>query len=41
MLDCLMELYAALPYEQELLVEYKPFEPAFTRPTSPTGARRC
>jgi len=29
MLDCLMELYAALPYEQELLVEYKPFEPAF------------
>jgi L-rhamnose isomerase/sugar isomerase len=29
MLACLMELYAALPYEQELLVEYKPFEPAF------------
>jgi L-rhamnose isomerase/sugar isomerase len=29
MLDVLGELYAALPEEQELLVEYKPFEPAF------------
>ncbi len=29
LLDCLRELYAALPAEQELLVEYKPFEPAF------------
>ena len=29
LLDCLHELYAALPAEQELLVEYKPFEPAF------------
>jgi L-rhamnose isomerase / sugar isomerase len=29
MLDCLAELYAALPAEQELLLEYKPFEPAF------------
>jgi L-rhamnose isomerase / sugar isomerase len=29
MLDCLGELYAALPAEQELLLEYKPFEPAF------------
>ena len=29
MLDCLGELYAALPPEQELLLEYKPFEPAF------------
>jgi L-rhamnose isomerase / sugar isomerase len=29
MLDCLAEVYAALPPEQELLVEYKPFEPAF------------
>lgn len=28
-LECLRELYAALPPEQELLVEYKPFEPAF------------
>ena len=26
---CLEEVYAALPPEQELLVEYKPFEPAF------------
>jgi L-rhamnose isomerase/sugar isomerase len=29
MLECLHELYAALPAEQELLLEYKPFEPAF------------
>jgi L-rhamnose isomerase/sugar isomerase len=29
LLDCLREVYAALPPEQELLVEYKPFEPAF------------
>ena len=29
LLDCLSELYSALPAEQELLVEYKPFEPAF------------
>lgn len=29
LLDCLRELYAALPDDQELLVEYKPFEPAF------------
>ncbi|MBA3261530.1 MAG: L-rhamnose isomerase [Thermoleophilaceae bacterium] len=27
--DALAEVYAALPPEQELLVEYKPFEPAF------------
>ena len=27
--DCLRELYAALPPEQELLLEYKLFEPAF------------
>jgi L-rhamnose isomerase / sugar isomerase len=29
MLDALGEVYAALPEEQEVLVEYKPFEPAF------------
>jgi len=29
LLECLRELYAALPEDQELLVEYKPFEPAF------------
>ncbi len=29
LLGCLRECYAALPDEQELLVEYKPFEPAF------------
>jgi len=29
MLESLSELYAALPAEQELLLEYKPFEPAF------------
>ena len=29
MLDCLARVYAALPAEQELLVEYKFFEPAF------------
>ena len=29
MLECLGELYAALPLEQELLLEYKLFEPAF------------
>jgi L-rhamnose isomerase/sugar isomerase len=29
LLDSLRELYAALPEDQELLVEYKPFEPAF------------
>jgi L-rhamnose isomerase/sugar isomerase len=29
MLACLEEVYAALPAEQELLLEYKPFEPAF------------
>jgi L-rhamnose isomerase / sugar isomerase len=29
MLSCLEELYAALPETQELLLEYKPFEPAF------------
>ena len=29
LLESLREVYAALPGEQELLVEYKPFEPAF------------
>ena len=29
MLECLAELYAAMPEAQELLLEYKPFEPAF------------
>lgn len=29
LLDSLMTLYESLPPEQELLVEYKPFEPAF------------
>lgn len=29
LLECLEEVYAALPPEQELLLEYKPFEPAF------------
>ena len=29
LLDSLHRLYAALPQDQELLVEYKPFEPAF------------
>ena len=29
MLECLGEVYAALPADQELLLEYKPFEPAF------------
>jgi L-rhamnose isomerase/sugar isomerase len=29
MLDALSRVYAALPPEQEMLVEYKPFEPAF------------
>jgi L-rhamnose isomerase / sugar isomerase len=29
MLDALGEVYAGLPEEQEMLVEYKPFEPAF------------
>ena len=29
MLACLAEVYAALPDEQEMLLEYKPFEPAF------------
>jgi L-rhamnose isomerase / sugar isomerase len=29
MLACLEELYAAMPESQELLLEYKPFEPAF------------
>ncbi len=29
MLDCLARVYAALPAEQEFLVEYKFFEPAF------------
>ena len=28
-LECLQQVYAALPAEQELLLEYKPFEPAF------------
>jgi L-rhamnose isomerase/sugar isomerase len=28
-LECLQEVYAGLPPEQELLLEYKPFEPAF------------
>jgi L-rhamnose isomerase/sugar isomerase len=28
-LECLQEVYAALPSEQHLLLEYKPFEPAF------------
>lgn len=28
-LECLREVYAALPAEQRLLIEYKPFEPAF------------
>ncbi len=29
LIACLGEVYAALPAEQELLLEYKPFEPAF------------
>jgi L-rhamnose isomerase / sugar isomerase len=29
MLDCLARVYEALPVEQELLLEYKPYEPAF------------
>ena len=29
MLDCLARVYAALPGEQEMLIEYKLFEPAF------------
>ena len=29
LIDSLEQVYAALPSEQELLVEYKPFEPAF------------
>src|SRR5919112_4390082 len=29
LLEALREVYAALPAEQELLLEYKPFEPAF------------
>jgi L-rhamnose isomerase/sugar isomerase len=29
LLACLREVYAALPPEQRLLIEYKPFEPAF------------
>jgi L-rhamnose isomerase / sugar isomerase len=29
MLDCLVQVYEALPAEQEMLVEYKLFEPAF------------
>ena len=29
MLDCLERVYAAMPAEQELLIEYKLFEPAF------------
>ena len=29
MLDCLARVYEALPPEQELLLEYKPYEPAF------------
>jgi L-rhamnose isomerase / sugar isomerase len=29
MLACLEEVYAVLPPDQELLIEYKPFEPAF------------
>jgi len=29
LIACLEEVYAALPAEQELLLEYKPFEPAF------------
>ena len=29
MLDCLARVYEALPGEQELLLEYKPYEPAF------------
>jgi L-rhamnose isomerase/sugar isomerase len=29
MVEALAEVYAALPAEQELLLEYKPFEPAF------------
>ena len=29
MVDCLARVYAALPAEQEMLVEYKLFEPAF------------
>lgn len=29
LLECLQQVYAALPPEQELLLEYKPFEPAF------------
>ena len=29
MLECLAEVYAVMPEAQELLLEYKPFEPAF------------
>jgi L-rhamnose isomerase/sugar isomerase len=29
MVDCLARVYEALPAEQELLLEYKPYEPAF------------
>jgi L-rhamnose isomerase / sugar isomerase len=29
MLECLARVYGALPAEQELLLEYKPYEPAF------------
>lgn len=29
LIEALVEVYAALPAEQELLLEYKPFEPAF------------
>ena len=29
MLDCLARVYEALPSEQQLLLEYKPYEPAF------------
>jgi L-rhamnose isomerase/sugar isomerase len=29
MLDCLARVYEALPADQELLLEYKPYEPAF------------
>jgi L-rhamnose isomerase len=34
-------VYAELPAERALLVEYKLFEPAFYATISPTGARRC
>ena len=39
--ECLVEFYAALPPEQELLVEYKLFEPAFYATDIAIGALPC